>query len=327
MSSRLPPGMYVEEEAVFLAAADGRPWAVEFRQHGPAAREVESSHETEPPRHPSADAPSVHDRARHHHAAAQSARRTRRRRRARLRRGRVIARLEPVHARSRCAPRSKPRAAAHRRIASSPPPRNCGTGSNRSSAHNPFALCALDEAAHDLWGKQLGAPVWKLWGLELKNLPLSDYTIGIDSIDVMVAKMHEFDGWPIYKIKLGTDGRPGHRPRAAAAHRRRLPHRCQHGVDRRANDRLRAGTEGARRRIHRTAAAARRLGGDAPGPRSRCVLPVIADESCLVEGDVDRCAGVFHGINIKLTKAGGLTPARRMIAGRASSGCRSWSAA
>jgi L-alanine-DL-glutamate epimerase-like enolase superfamily enzyme len=44
-----------------------------------------------------------------------------------------------------------------------------------------------------------------------------------------------------------------------------------------------------------------------------CVLPVFADESCLVEEDVPSCAGFFHGINIKLTKAGGLTPARRMI--------------
>src|SRR4051812_12285314 len=70
--------------------------------------------------------------------------------------------------------------------------------------HNRFALCALDEAAHDLWGKLRGAPVWKLWGLELRNLPPSDYTIGIDPIEKMVAKMKEFDGWPIYKIKLGT---------------------------------------------------------------------------------------------------------------------------
>jgi len=46
---------------------------------------------------------------------------------------------------------------------------------------------------------------------------------------------------------------------------------------------------------------------------AKCALPVIADESCLVEEDVARCAGHFHGINIKLTKAGGLTPARRMI--------------
>src|SRR5262249_53855580 len=44
------------------------------------------------------------------------------------------------------------------------------------------------------------------------------------------------------------------------------------------------------------------------------VLPIIADESCIVEGDVSRCASVFQGINIKLVKCGGLTPARRMIA-------------
>src|SRR5450432_4067712 len=35
-------------------------------------------------------------------------------------------------------------------------------------AECPFALCALDEAAHDLWGKKLGAPVWKLWGLSVE---------------------------------------------------------------------------------------------------------------------------------------------------------------
>jgi len=47
---------------------------------------------------------------------------------------------------------------------------------------------------------------------------------------------------------------------------------------------------------------------------AQSALPVIADESCLIEEDVARCAGFFHGINIKLNKAGGLTPARRMIA-------------
>ena len=43
------------------------------------------------------------------------------------------------------------------------------------------------------------------------------------------------------------------------------------------------------------------------------VLPVIADESCIVEQDVAQCIGYFHGINIKLTKCGGITPALRMI--------------
>ena len=43
-------------------------------------------------------------------------------------------------------------------------------------------------------------------------------------------------------------------------------------------------------------------------------LPIIADESCIIEEDVAKCHNHFHGVNIKLVKCGGLTPARRMIA-------------
>ncbi len=42
-------------------------------------------------------------------------------------------------------------------------------------------------------------------------------------------------------------------------------------------------------------------------------LPVVADESCQVETDVARCEGRFHGVNVKLCKCGGLTPAARML--------------
>ena len=42
-------------------------------------------------------------------------------------------------------------------------------------------------------------------------------------------------------------------------------------------------------------------------------LPLVADESCVSEGDVEKCFGHFHGINIKLTKCSGITPAKRMI--------------
>jgi L-alanine-DL-glutamate epimerase-like enolase superfamily enzyme len=54
-----------------------------------------------------------------------------------------------------------------------------------------------------IYGESCAAPVWKLWGLETR--PAADYTIGIDPIEKMVAKMKEFEGWPIYKIKLGTE--------------------------------------------------------------------------------------------------------------------------
>jgi L-Ala-D/L-Glu epimerase len=46
---------------------------------------------------------------------------------------------------------------------------------------------------------------------------------------------------------------------------------------------------------------------------AECALPVIADEACHVEADVARCYGFYHGINIKLMKCGGLTPAKRMV--------------
>ncbi len=45
-------------------------------------------------------------------------------------------------------------------------------------------------------------------------------------------------------------------------------------------------------------------------------IPLIADESCVSEQDVEKCHGLFHGINIKLTKCSGLTPALRMIRNR-----------
>ena len=44
------------------------------------------------------------------------------------------------------------------------------------------------------------------------------------------------------------------------------------------------------------------------------VLPIVADESCILEADVSRCQGYFHGVNVKLTKCGGQTPAKRMLA-------------
>ncbi|MBN2023939.1 MAG: dipeptide epimerase [Pirellulales bacterium] len=176
-----------------------------------------------------------------------------------------------------------------------------------------FTQCALDQAAHDLWGKLRGQPVWKLWGLTLDNCPVTDYTIGIDSIDVMVRKMQEFPGWPIYKIKLGT-------PEDLDIVRRLREH-----TD--AVFRVDANCGWTAEETIRNAGPLKELGveyieqplpaDDWDGMKEvfrQSLLPVIADESCQVPGDVERCLSHFHGINIKLTKCGGLTPARRMIA-------------
>jgi L-alanine-DL-glutamate epimerase-like enolase superfamily enzyme len=175
-----------------------------------------------------------------------------------------------------------------------------------------FALCGLDEAAHDLWGKRLGKPVYRLWGLGADRAPLSNYTIGIDTVEKMVAKMKEFDGWPIYKIKLGTDDdlRIVRELRRHTGAIFRVDANCAWTADQAvANSRelKTMGVEFIEQPLPRD---------DWTGMERVCresALPVIADESCITEDDVPRCAGRFHGINVKLVKAGGLTPARRML--------------
>ncbi len=177
---------------------------------------------------------------------------------------------------------------------------------------DPFPLAALDEAANDLYARRRGLPLHRLWGLHAENLPLCNYTIGIAPIEEMIAKMKEMP-WPVYKIKLGTE----------------------HDLE--IVQSLRAHTDAVFRvdancawTAEQTIALAPQLHGlgvefieqplpaeDAEGMREvfrKCVLPVIADESCREEGDVEHCCGLFHGINIKLMKCGGPTPARRMIA-------------
>lgn len=178
---------------------------------------------------------------------------------------------------------------------------------------NPFAQCALDQAAHDLWGKMQGQPVYRLWGLGIERTPPSNYTIGIDSIDKMVEKMNEFPGWPIYKIKLGTK-EDLNIVRALRRHTQaifRVDANCGWTVEQTISN-SRSLREFGVEFIEQPLPADQWEGMKRVYAES--ALPIIADESCIVETDVARCAGSFHGINIKLVKCGGLTPARRMIA-------------
>jgi L-alanine-DL-glutamate epimerase-like enolase superfamily enzyme len=180
-------------------------------------------------------------------------------------------------------------------------------------ADNIPVLCALDMAAYDLWGKLRGQPVWKLWGLSLDCLPPTDYTIGIDSLERMLQKMQEFPGWPVYKIKLGTcdDLNIVRELRKHTDAVFRVDANCGWGIDETIRNSYALKDIGVEF-IEQPLAPER--WDDMKEVFVRSALPVIADESCRSERDVDRCLNRFHGINVKLVKCGGLTPARRMIA-------------
>jgi len=176
---------------------------------------------------------------------------------------------------------------------------------------NLFALCALDMAFNDLYAKRKKKKLYEIWGYDISKNPMTDYTIGIDTVEKMIAKMKELP-WPIYKIKLGTkddiaivtelrkhtdaifriDANCGWTADEAIENSKKLK---ELGVEFLEQPLKADDYEGAKKLFKHTA------------------LPIIADESCIVESDVEKCAGLFHGINVKLTKCGGLTPGRRML--------------
>ena len=177
---------------------------------------------------------------------------------------------------------------------------------------NSFLVCALDMAGWDIYGKLKRKQLHELWQLDTATAPLTDYTIAIDTVENMVIKMKE-KPWPVYKIKTGVEGDL----EMVEALRKHTDAKFR--VDANAGWTL----EQALQKIP----ILKDLGvefveqplakDDWEGMKilyEKSVLPLIADESCVAETDVEKCYSHFHGINIKLTKCSGITPARRMIA-------------
>jgi L-alanine-DL-glutamate epimerase-like enolase superfamily enzyme len=167
-------------------------------------------------------------------------------------------------------------------------------------------------AAWDLYGQMKSKPLYELWNTQWSDqLPVCDYTIGIDTIEKMVAKM-KATPWPVYKIKLGTDEdiaiMKALREHTDAVFRidanagwtteealEKIPQLAQLGVELIEQPLAKDNWEGMKILYEQS------------------VLPLIADESCVFEQDVRKCHGHFHGINIKLTKCSGITPALNMV--------------
>lgn len=176
---------------------------------------------------------------------------------------------------------------------------------------NSFLVCALDIAAWDIYGKMKKKKLYDLWGGDISKNPICDYTIGIDTIEKMVAKLKE-KPWPIYKIKVGTkddisivkalkentdailrvDANAAWDVETAMT---LIPQLKELGV------------ELVEQPLHKDNWEGMKI------LYENSTLPLYADESCVAEKDVEKCHTHFHGINIKLTKCSGITPARRMI--------------
>jgi L-alanine-DL-glutamate epimerase-like enolase superfamily enzyme len=175
-----------------------------------------------------------------------------------------------------------------------------------------FLTAALDIAAWDLFGQMRRKPLGALLGLDGRMAPPTDFTIGLGTAEEMTARIMERP-WPLYKIKMGSPDDLDH----LEAIRRvtDAPIRVDANEGWTFDEALsllpeleRLGVELVEQPLHKSETEAQEE------LKAKSPLPLFADESCVVEGDVERCAAGFHGINIKLTKCGGITPALRMAA-------------
>lgn len=190
---------------------------------------------------------------------------------------------------------------------------------NAAMRFNGAAKSAVSAALHDLAGKRLGVPLWRLWGLDPARAPLSSFTIAIaEDDDELRRRVGEAAAYPVLKVKLGSP----HGIRRDEAIIRAVREAAPDVVLR--VDANAAWTPKSALRITDLLAD---LGVEfveqplAPNDidglrfvRERSPIPVVADESCVVAADIPRLAGAVDGINIKLAKCGGLREALRMIA-------------
>lgn len=187
---------------------------------------------------------------------------------------------------------------------------------DKSIAGNNAIKAAVEMALHDLAGKITGQPTYRTLGLEGLEIPITDFTIGIDSLDVVEKKTEEAiqAGYKILKVKQGTaydrdiiqrirkvapniplrvDANGGWTPKQAIAMSHFLAEQNVHLIE---------------QPLPKNA-----LPEDFRFVRERSPLPIFSDESISRSTDVARLAGCIDGVVVKLAKTGGLLEAIKVI--------------
>jgi L-Ala-D/L-Glu epimerase len=178
---------------------------------------------------------------------------------------------------------------------------------------NAAARAALSAALHDLAGKRLGIPVYRMWGLDACKAPKSTFTIGLDTPERIRAKVLEAEQYPVLKIKLGTDRDTEilQTIRETTDKEIRVDANCGWTV--KSAIRMLPVLEEFGVTVLEQPLQPEDLDGLA-AVTAQSAIPVIADESCVTSADIPALVGKVDGINIKLAKCGSLREALRMIA-------------
>jgi len=178
---------------------------------------------------------------------------------------------------------------------------------------NYAAKASVDIALHDLNGKLMKLPWYKIWGLNPAHTPNTSFTIGIDKPDVVREKTREAEPYKILKVKLGQ----GNDREMIKTVREITDKPLCVDVNQGWTDRSEAlemihwlkdqGVVFVEQPMLKSAA------DDIAWLTQNSPLPVIADEALQTKADLFRVYGIYSGVNIKLMKCGGMRAAYTMI--------------
>jgi len=162
-------------------------------------------------------------------------------------------------------------------------------------------------------GRQLKTPLYRMLGLDAEKTPVTTFSIGIDTPEVIQQKVREAQDFPVLKIKVGT----ANDEQIIAAVREATDKPLRVDANEGWHDKEQAlekirWLQGRGVELIEQPLPAAML-EETAWLRERAGIPILADEAVKRAGDIPRLAGAYDGINIKLMKAGGLQEALRMI--------------
>jgi L-alanine-DL-glutamate epimerase-like enolase superfamily enzyme len=175
------------------------------------------------------------------------------------------------------------------------------------------AKAALDIALLDWVGQKLGVPLYRYFGLDPNDAPITTFSIGIDTPEITRQKVREAEPFPVLKIKVGLDTDEATISAVRSVTNKPLRVDANEGWK---------DKEEAVRKINWLAGQGVEF-VEQPMPadmleetrwvRKRVHLPLIADEACRHASDIPKLVGIFDGVNVKLDKSGGILEAFKML--------------
>ena len=185
---------------------------------------------------------------------------------------------------------------------------------DQKAPNNRAAKASVDIALHDLLGKIMGQPWYKIWGLDPGKAPVTSFTIGIDTEEVVRQKVEEARPYKLIKVKMGLDNDQ----QTVDIIREMMPDipicvDCNQGWKDKEHALEMCHWLKERNCLFVEQPFDKEWMDETAWLRERSPLPIIADEAFQRLPDIVRFKGVYDGINIKLMKSTGLHEAYKIV--------------